>query len=125
MPKMSMQSASQVQDFGAAEDRSEDLGGYTTQFVSIRETHDLTQMLSGLPGGHCRCPHWGYVIEGRMTVRYDDHDEVIEAGEAYYLPPGHVPGAEAGSRFVMISPTEEYEATMAAVAASMAGPADG
>jgi mannose-6-phosphate isomerase-like protein (cupin superfamily) len=119
MPKVSRESASDVQDFGAAEDRTEELDGFTTQFVSIRQTHDLTQMLSGLPGGHCRCPHWGYLVTGRLTVHYDDHDEVIEAGDAFYMPPGHVPGAEAGSEFVMFSPTDEYRVTMEAIHASL------
>ena len=45
--------------------RTEELDGYTTQFVSIRQTHDLAEVLSGLPGGHCRCPHWGYLVAGR------------------------------------------------------------
>lgn len=51
MPKASKDSVSQVKDFGVAEDRSEDLGGYTVNFVSILADHDLGPMLAGLPGG--------------------------------------------------------------------------
>jgi quercetin dioxygenase-like cupin family protein len=44
------------------------------------------------------------MIAGRLTVRYRDHEEVIEPGDAFYMPPGHVPAAQAGSEFVMFSP---------------------
>ena len=39
-----------------------------------------------------------------MTVRYTDGEETIGAGEAFYLPPGHIPAAEAGIEFVQFSP---------------------
>ena len=89
MPKVSKDSVTEVRDYGVAEDRTGDLDGYTVNFVSIRQDHDLAPMLSGLPGGRCSCPHWGYVLKGRMTVRYADHEEVCETGDAFYMPPGH------------------------------------
>ena len=119
MPKVSKQSASLVDDFGVAEDRHEDLDGYTVNFVTIRETHDLAPMLKALPGEHCPCPHWGYVLKGRLTVRYGDREETIEAGDAFYMPPGHVPAAEAGTELVQISPADELAATMEAIRAGM------
>lgn len=30
----------------------------------------------------------GYLIAGRMTVRYADHEEVVGAGELYYMAAG-------------------------------------
>ena len=119
MPKASRDSASQVNDFGVAESTSEDLGGYTVNFVSIRADHDLGPMLAGLPGGHCRCPHWGYVVKGQMTVRYGDREEVISAGEAFYLAPGHAPAATAGTEFIQISPTDQLQEVEAAVVRAM------
>jgi hypothetical protein len=41
-------------------------------------------------GGRCGRPHWGYVIRGAVRVAYPDHDEVISAGDAYYVAPGHL-----------------------------------
>lgn len=38
----------------------------------------------------CSAPHWGYVVRGVLRVAYPDHDEVISAGDAYYVAPGHV-----------------------------------
>jgi mannose-6-phosphate isomerase-like protein (cupin superfamily) len=59
------------------------------------------------------------MIAGRMTVRYADHEEVIEPGDAYYMPAGHVPAAQAGSEFVMFSPTDELAVSEAALKANM------
>jgi mannose-6-phosphate isomerase-like protein (cupin superfamily) len=119
MPKVSKESATEVRDYGVAEDRTGNLDGYTVNFVSIRQDHDLAPMLSGLPGGRCPCPHWGYVLKGRMTVRYADHEEVCEAGDAFYMPPGHTPAAEAGSEFIQISPSDQLQEVVAAVVKAM------
>jgi hypothetical protein len=107
MPKMSRESAPNVQDAGPALDRGGDLAGYTVEFVAIRETHSLTKLLEGLPGDKCPCPHWGYLFTGRIAVQYADHAETYEAGDAFYMSPGHVPDAEAGSEFVIFSPKEQ------------------
>jgi hypothetical protein len=119
MPKASKESVTQVKDFGVAEDRTEELGDYTVNFVSILKDHDLAPMLSGLPGGRCPCPHWGYVLKGRMIVRYADHEEVCEAGDAFYMAPGHAPEAEAGSEFIQFSPTDQLQAVEAAIVTYM------
>jgi hypothetical protein len=122
MPKITKETAEKVVDMPVAEDRSSDLDGYTISFVTIKETHDLAPILASLPGGHCSCPHWGYLFKGRMVVAYGDEKEVIEAGDAFYMSPGHAPMAEAGSEFVMFSPAEELRATEEAIMASMAPP---
>ena len=119
MPKASKESVTQVKDFGVAEDRTEELGDYTVNFVSILKDHDLAPMLSGLPGGRCSCPHWGYVLKGRMIVRYADHEEVCEAGDAFYMAPGHAPAAEAGSEFIQFSPTDQLQVVEAAIVTYM------
>jgi hypothetical protein len=54
----------------------------------------LHPLFKGLPDDRCQCPHWGYVLKGRMRIRYPDHDEIIEAGDAYYMVPGHLPFIE-------------------------------
>jgi hypothetical protein len=119
MSKVSKKSASKVNDFGMAEDRSEEVDGFTINFVTIRQDSDLAPMLKGLPDDRCQCPHWGYVFKGKMTVRYADHDEVIGPGEAFYLPPGHTPAADTGTEFVQFSPTDELAVSEAAMAKNM------
>jgi Cupin domain len=119
MPKVSKQNASHVDDFGVAEDHHEDLDGYTVNFVTIRQDYDLGPMLEALPGGSCSCPHWGFVLKGRLTVRYDDREETVEAGEAFYMSPGHAPAAEAGTEFVQFSPADQLAETTAAIMNAM------
>jgi hypothetical protein len=119
MPKVSKSTATEVEDFGAAVDRSAHLDGYTVNFVSIRETHDLGPMLKMLPSGNCPCPHWGYVLSGRITMRYADHEETIEAGDAFYFPPGHAPEAEAGTELVQFSPAEDLAVVVDALKKAM------
>ena len=119
MPIASKEHPGSVADFGVAEDRSTDLDGYTVNFTSIRQGHDLAPMLQGLPGGKCPCPHWGYVFAGRIIVRYDDHEEVVEAGDAFYMSPGHAPEAETGTELLMFSPADQLAETEAAIRAAM------
>ncbi len=119
MPKVSKESAAQVDDHGPVEDRHEDVDGYTVNFVSFREDVDATPLLKGLDGDSCQCPHWGYVTKGRLTFRFPDHEEVFEAGDAFYLPPGHVPLADAGSEYVQFSPAKELKETADAMMRNM------
>jgi mannose-6-phosphate isomerase-like protein (cupin superfamily) len=111
MPKMSKESAAHVEDHGLVVDRHEDVDGYTISIVTFREDADGTPLLKGLPDDRCQCPHWGYVLKGRLTFRFADHDEVVEAGDAFYLPPGHIPLAEAGSEYLQFSPSDELQRT--------------
>ena len=119
MAKTSKETTPTTMDLEIAEDRSCELEGFTVNFVTIRQDFDLAPMLAGLPGGMCRCPHWGVVTKGRMAVRYADHEELIEAGDAFYMAPGHTPAAEAGTEFIQFSPTDLLAETQAAIARGM------
>src|SRR4030095_6472467 len=88
----------------------------TVNFVEFRQDIDATPLLKGLPGDRCQCPHWGYVVKGKITMRFADREEVYEAGDAFYAPPGHVPVKhEPGTEIVEFSPAaqlREVEAVM-------------
>jgi hypothetical protein len=103
--KVSRETASQVQEIGPVTDRGEDLGGYTVNFVSFAADADLDGPLAALPGGACQCPHC--------------HEEVYEAGDAFYQPPGHRPYVEAGTELLQFSPTDKLDETERAIAAWM------
>ena len=120
MPAFSKDTAPNVQDAGPAVDRGGELEGYTADFVTIRQAHSLAAMLKGLPGDSCQCPHWGYLLSGRITVSYADHEETYQAGDAFYMPPGHVPAAETGTEFLQFSPTDQLAVTLAAMKANAA-----
>ena len=77
-------------------------------------------MFRGLPDDRCPCPHWGVVISGRLEVRYADRTETYTAGDAYYMPPGHLPHPFTGAEVVEFSPTYGLRETMAVIGANMA-----
>ena len=115
MPKVSREQIANVEDYGIVEDRHEDIDGTTVSFITIRQDVDAAPLLKGLPNDSCTCPHWGYVFKGRLVFRVDGVEEVYEPGDAFYLPPGHIQTAEAGTEYVQFSPTDELavvEATM-------------
>ena len=112
MPKVSKDSATQGGEFGPVTDRSDEIEGYSVNFTTFHVDLDQTPVLKGLPDDQCQCPHWGYVVKGRLTIRSGDREEVFEAGDAYYLAPGHVGVSnEPGSEIVQFSPAEELKKT--------------
>jgi hypothetical protein len=90
-------------------------GGYSVCFESHTADADLAPLFRGLPDDRCQVPRLGYVVAGAMTFRFADHEETYEAGEAYYVPPGHTPSHHAGAEIVEFSPTEELMGTIAVV----------
>jgi hypothetical protein len=120
MPKVSKESASKGGDYGPVSEQSDDTAGYTANFVQFHEDVDATPLMKGLPDDRCQCPHWGYVISGRVQFRFADHEEMFEAGDAFYLPPGHVPFShEPGTEIVQWSPSEELNRTDEAIMRNM------
>lgn len=121
MPKTSRDSAPKVEVVpGMLEDRSDELDGYTVGFTSFLTDADPAELFKGLPDDRCQCPHWGYVIKGKITFRYADREETYEAGDAYYAPPGHTPVVYEGNETVEFSPTNELAKTMEVLRKNMA-----
>ena len=115
MPKVSRESAAHHVEHGPVSAHEEDVEGYEISFVSFGDDVDGTPLLRGLPDDRCPCPHWGYVLKGRVRFTFADHEETFVAGDAFYVGPGHAPIAEAGSEMLLFSPAEqihEVEAVM-------------
>ena len=120
MPKVSKESATEGGEFGPVTDRYNEIDSYRVNFTTFHEDVDGTPLMKGLPDDRCQCPHWGYVVSGRVTFRFPEHEEVFEAGDAFYTPPGHVPVKhEPGSEIVMFSPDEELQKTEAVMRKNM------
>lgn len=110
MPKVSRESASQANDHGPVSERREDIEGTAIQFLTMHVDLDATPLMKGLPDDRCSSPHWGYVFKGRLTFDCGDHEEVFEAGDAFYLGPGHIPtGSDPGTEYIQFSPAEELD----------------
>ena len=113
MPGVSRETASKVQRVeGIVDERSEEVAGYTISFTKFLGDMDGAPILRGAPDDRCQCPHWGYVLDGKITFRFPDHDETYEVGEAFYAPPGHTPHTYEGAEVVMFQPTDELAKTM-------------
>ena len=74
----------------------------------------------GLPDDRCQCDHWGYLFKGSFRVSYTDGpDEVVRAGEAYHLRPGHFVQTLEPVELIELSPVAEHDRTMGTVARNM------
>jgi hypothetical protein len=112
MPKVSKGTATNIVQVGPMENRSEQFGDVLVAFSTFHEGGDATPLFEGLPDGRCQAAHWGYIFKGKVTFKYVDREEVYEAGDAYYAPPGHIPVVEAGTEAVEFSAAAEYQQTL-------------
>jgi len=120
MPGFSKDTAPNVGEFGPVTDRQDEIDGYTVSIVSFAADVDGAPLLKGLKDDLCQCPHWGYVVKGTATFTFADHVEEYEAGDAFYLPPGHSPAHSADSELVMFSPADELRETEEVMQRNMA-----
>ena len=120
MPKASKEHASEHETVEGYEGHFEPFaGGWTVAFETYTEDADLSPLFKGLPGDQCQCEHMGYVIAGKVAFRSADGEEVFEAGDAYYVGPGHTPVLFAGTEVVEFSPSAELARTMEVVTRNM------
>ncbi|MEX0653948.1 MAG: cupin domain-containing protein [Phycisphaeraceae bacterium] len=97
--------ARQAEGFG-------DASGYGTiagEYFSFNAGTDLAPLLKGLENDLCQSPHWGYLIEGEVTVTYQDgQQETITGGDLFYWPPGHTVKADKDAEIILFSPQAEH-----------------
>ena len=120
MPRFSRDETPVLVDAPEIEGRYAEVAGWTVGFETFHQDVDAAPVFRGMPDDRCQCPHWGYVLAGELTMTYADGTETYRAGDAYYLPPGHVPTVTAGTSIVEFSPAEEHAAMMAVIGANMA-----
>jgi len=68
---------------------------------------DCEFVSQGLPGGLCPCPHYGYVLKGRVRARYPGTDwpeEVAGEGDVYFFQSGHILTYEEDSEILELNP---------------------
>ena len=100
--------------------RQAEWGGINVEIADFQGDLDVAPLFKGLPNDECQCPHWGYVIKGTLRYRSGEREEVFNAGDAYYVGPGHIPIFEAGLEYVEFSPADELQRTMEVVEQNMA-----
>ena len=101
--------ARQKTDFGDAK-------GYGTisgEYFSLAAGTDITPLLHGLENNLCQSPHWGYLMEGALTVTFgDDSQEKVNGGDLFYWPPGHTLRVDADAEVILFSPQHEHTHVM-------------
>ena len=89
-----------------------DAGGYGVmagEYFSLKAGTDISPLLKGLENDLCQAPHWGYLIDGEVTVTYGDgREETVVAGDIFYWPPGHTVKAGADAEIILFSPQAEH-----------------
>ncbi len=97
--------ARQKTDFGDASGYSKMSGEY----FSLGAGTDIAPLLQGLDGDMCHSPHWGYLLQGEVTVTFaDGTDEVVNAGDLFYWPPGHSVKVGQDAEVILFSPQHEH-----------------
>jgi hypothetical protein len=94
---------------GSASIRGAEWDDMRAVVVSVSAGTDFTPLLEGLPDNRCPCPHWGYVIKGRLRIQYADGEETLRAGDVYYMPPGHTGVAEEDTEFLEVVPPGPHQ----------------
>lgn len=92
--------------------RTSDVGELTVSYIRLQKGTDLSPALVGLPHNLCPCPHWGYMLKGRVLMKTTNGDQIFEAGKPFYWGPGHAPVALEDSEYIDFSPTEQFAAVI-------------
>lgn len=88
-------------------------GMFSGEYFSLGSGADIAPLLKGLEGDLCQAPHWGYVLQGVLTVTYaDGAEEVTRCGDLFYWPPGHTVRVSEDAELVMFSPQDEHTHTI-------------
>ena len=109
-----------ISEAGGFSLRGSEWGGMMVGLWTIPAGTDMKPLLAGLPGDLCQCPHWGYVLKGRIRFSFADGDQVVSTGEVFYIEPGHSPSFEEDTQLVEFDPMEPWLAMMAAVGRNVA-----
>ena len=89
-----------------------DVSGYgkiSGEYFTLSAGVDTTPLFQGLEGDLCQCPHWGFVLTGRITTTNSVGDqETVQANDLFYWPPGHNVRVDEDAEIVMFSPQHEH-----------------
>jgi hypothetical protein len=92
-------------DFGDASG----FGGISAEYFTLAAGVDTTPLFKGLEGDLCQCPHWGFVLRGRLTTTdANGARETVTAHDLFHWPAGHNVKVDADAEIVMFSPQREH-----------------
>ena len=84
-------------------------GRISGEYFSLGTGTDISPLLEGLEGDLCQSPHWGYLLQGKLTVTYaDGTQELNKSGDLFYWPPGHTVKVAEDAEVILFSPQYEH-----------------
>jgi hypothetical protein len=105
-------------DFGPVKGYDRLSGEYFTLAAGV----DTAPLFRGLDGDLCQCPHWGFVLRGRITTTdADGRRETVSTNDLFYWPPGHNVHVDDDAEIVMFSPQSEHVHVMDHMRAMLKG----
>ena len=108
----------QRKDFG-------DVSGYTKisgEYFTLSTGVDTTPLFKGLDGDMCQCPHWGFVLKGRITTTdASGREETVQASDLFFWPPGHNVRVDEDAEIIMFSPQHEHSHVIEHMIAKVSG----
>jgi len=108
----------QRREFGSVEGYSAISGEYFTLAAGV----DTTPLFEGLEGNLCQSPHWGYVLNGRITTTDSTGaQETVSQSDLFYWPPGHNVKVEEDAEIIMFSPQAEHTLVIDHMKAKVSG----
>lgn len=110
--------ARQQRDFGDATG----YGRISGEYFSLGAGADIAPLLQGLEGDLCQAPHWGYLLQGELTVTFaDGAQEIVHGGDLFYWPPGHTVKVAQDAEVILFSPQDEHTHVLDHMLKKMAG----
>lgn len=95
----------QQMDFGDATG----LGKISCEYFSLSAGVDTTPLFQGLENDLCQSPHWGFVLQGKITTTdAKGTQETVNTNDLFYWPPGHNVKVDADAEIIMFSPQHEH-----------------
>ena len=97
--------ARQLTDFGDATA----FGKMAAEYFSLAAGTDIAPLLKGLEDDLCQSPHWGYLLEGEVTVTYKDgQEETVTEGDLFYWAAGHTVKVGKDAEVILFSPQDQH-----------------
>lgn len=110
--------ARQKTDFGDAAGYDK-IGG---EYFSLGAGSDIAPLLVGLHDDACHAPHWGFVLSGKVIVRYTDGaEETCSGQDLFHWPAGHSVRVVDDAEVVLFSPQAEHTAVLDHMLTKLAG----
>jgi hypothetical protein len=83
--------------------------GISGEYFTLAAGVDTTPLFQGLEGNLCQCPHWGFVLKGRITTTdATGATETVNTNDLFYWPAGHNVKVEVDAELIMFSPEREH-----------------